>query len=431
MTYDEAIAYLYTQMPPYQRVGGAAYKPGLDTARNLDRLFGSPHRRFRSIHVAGTNGKGSVSHTLAAVLQQSGYRVGLYTSPHLVDFRERIRVNGQMISRDAVVDFIGRYRSSDFVGQPSFFELTMTMAFDFFASQNVDFAVIEVGLGGRLDSTNIITPLLSVITNISLDHTQYLGNTLTQIAGEKAGIIKSGVPVVIGEAEGDVRKVFSDTADLRKTQITFAQDKPEVLVAERLDDAIKFQTASYGELLYQLAGDCQTHNANTILHAINLLCQLGVKIPIDAIIDGMAHVCDLTGLMGRWMTVGRAPRMVCDTGHNIGGFEYISKQLIKSRCAVLRIVIGFVGDKDVGHILPLLPRSASYYFTQASIPRAMPVDRLYALATEAGLSGKCYTSVEAAVSTAREESEPDDFIFVGGSTFVVADLLSTLPGYFE
>lgn len=426
MTYDETISYLYSQMPPYQRVGGAAYKPGLDTARSLDSLFGSPHHRFRSIHVAGTNGKGSVSHTLATVLQQSGYRVGLYTSPHLIDFRERIRVNGQMIPRDAVVDFVERYRSSGFTGQPSFFELTMTMAFDYFAAQYVDFAVVEVGLGGRLDSTNIITPLISVITNISLDHTQYLGNTLPQIAGEKAGIIKEGIPVVVGEAEGEVRKVFADTAALRKAPITFAQDKPEVLTRERLEGAIKFSTVSYGGLCYQLNGDYQTHNANTILHAINLLRGQGVNIPIDAIADGMAHVCDLTGLMGRWMTVGRSPRMICDTGHNIGGFKYISKQLIQSSCAVLRIVIGFVSDKDVSHILSLLPHSAVYYFTQASIPRAMPVNRLCALAAEAGINGRCYTTVQAAVSAAREESGSTDLIFVGGSTFVVADLLATL-----
>lgn len=423
MTYKETLEYLFSQVPMYQRVGAQAYKPGLDTARRLDDLFHNPHRNYLTVHVAGTNGKGSVSHTIASILQLSGYRVGLYTSPHLIDFRERIRVDGEMISESEVVDFVEQYRQSRFEGQPSFFELTMTMAFHHFARRKVDIAVIEVGLGGRLDSTNIISPILSVITNISPDHTQFLGDTLPQIAAEKAGIIKSCIPVVVGEAQGDVREVFERKALAVNAPITFAQDNPIVLSVTENCGKLLIETTGYGTLTGELAGYCQSHNANTTLHAIAALRQTGVNITPDAVAQGFAHVCEVSGLMGRWMQVGTSPRVICDTGHNIGGFRYIARQLTAETCTCLHIVIGFVGDKDVGHILPLLPQNARYYFTQASIPRAMPSERLASLAKDAGLRGRAYDTVAQAYAEARAQSTASDTIFVGGSTFVVADFL--------
>lgn len=428
MTYDQTLQYLYSQTPMYQRVGGDAYKPGLGTSLMLDQAFGSPHRSFRSIHVAGTNGKGSVSHSLAAILMKSGYRVGLYTSPHLIDFRERVRVDGEMIPRQEVTQFVERYLKAPVPAKPSFFELTMTMAFDYFARRQVDFAVVEVGLGGRLDSTNIISPILSIITNISLDHTQFLGDTLPQIAAEKAGIIKPGVPVVIGEAAGQVRQVMERKAAEQNAPATFAQDTPEVLSIEQEPGRLILHTASYGQVAYGLTGYCQKHNANTILRAVTALKKLGVEIPDKAVADGMAGVCRLTGLMGRWMQVASKPLIICDTGHNIGGFEYIAAQLRSLTGGVLHVVIGFVADKDVGHILPLLPKSASYYFTQASIPRAMPAERLAGLAARAGLKGSAHSTVATALAAARSRCGESDTIFVGGSTFVVADLLS-LPQF--
>ena len=319
MNYEETLEYLYRQLPVYQQIGQAAYKPGLDNSLALDRLAGHPHRRYATIHVAGTNGKGSTSHTLAAILQQCGYKTGLYTSPHLVDFRERIRVNGEMITRDAVLDFTGKYLEASRDIHPSFFELTMTMAFDYFAACGCDVAVVETGLGGRLDSTNIITPRACIITNISYDHTALLGNTLTAIAREKAGIIKKGVPVVIGEATDETRGVFEAKAREMSAPIVFAEES-DVLRASRQEatGGWRIDSTDYGTLHYELGGLYQEKNAATILCALRVLRQTGFDIAPDAVREGFARAASLTGLQGRWQTVNTQPRAVCDTGHNTG-----------------------------------------------------------------------------------------------------------------
>jgi len=421
--YNDAIEFLYTSMPMFQRVGASAYKPGLDTVKLLDEAFGNPHLKYKTIHIAGTNGKGSTAHTIAAILQSAGYRVGLYTSPHLVDFRERIRVNGAMISHEAVVNFVNRYRAMSLDCHPSFFELTMTMAFEHFANEKVDIAVIETGLGGRLDSTNIITPILSIITNISFDHTAFLGNTLTAIAAEKAGIIKPSIPVVIGEAQGPVREVFQQKADEQNSPIYFAEDEPRFDSIETLDNALLYRGAQYGDIIGELMGDCQPKNAATILTVLPVLAKCGIKITDDAVVKGFAHVSTLTGLMGRWMTLQRNPHVVCDTGHNVGGWQYLSRRL-KSIDGTLHMIIGFVNDKDVSHILEMMPKTARYYLTNAQIERAMPVDQLAKIAAECGLVGEKYPSVEDAYKTALANATPTDTIFIGGSTFIVADLLA-------
>lgn len=421
--YNDAIEFLYTSMPMFQRVGASAYKPGLDTVKLLDEKFGTPHKNYLTIHIAGTNGKGSTAHTLAAILQSAGYRVGLYTSPHLVDFRERIRVNGRMISRDAVVDFVNRYRAMSLECYPSFFELTMTMAFEYFAREKVDIAVIETGLGGRLDSTNIITPILSVITNISFDHTAFLGNTLESIALEKAGIIKPSVPVVIGEAQDSVREVFQQKADEQRAPIYFAEDVAPFDSIEPLQDGLLYKNTPYGDIIGELMGDCQPKNAATILTALPLLAECGIKVSAQSVKDGFAHVGSLTGLMGRWMTLHRNPHVVCDTGHNVGGWQYLSRRL-KSIDGTLHMIIGFVNDKDVSHILEMMPKTARYYLTNAQIERAMPVAQLAEIATECGLVGEQFPSVEDAYNAALADASTEDTIFIGGSTFIVADLLS-------
>ncbi|MDE5796458.1 MAG: bifunctional folylpolyglutamate synthase/dihydrofolate synthase, partial [Muribaculaceae bacterium] len=349
-TYDRAIQFLYSQLPMFSRVGAAAYKPGLDTTFELDRIFGHPHTKFKSIHIGGTNGKGSTSHTLAAMLQAQGYKVGLYTSPHLVDFRERIRVNGEMIPRSAVTDFVQRWQSlKNEALHPSFFELTMMMAFDWFANQNVDYAVIEVGMGGRLDSTNIITPIACVITNISPDHTQFLGTTLPAIASEKAGIIKYGIPIVIGEAEGEVRQVFERRAAEVGTDIVFADDESLLLSAHGTEPSgLDCEAISLGNFRFALSGDYQIANANTLLSAVGMLRHCGVRLDDEAVRKGFAEVEKLTGLRGRWTILNDRPLAICDTGHNEAGLRYNMSQLERlishRHGARLRMVIGFVAD---------------------------------------------------------------------------------------
>ncbi len=425
--YDEALEWLFRQLPMFSRIGAAAYKPGLDTSLALDSYFGHPHRRFRSIHVGGTNGKGSTSHSLAAVLQSQGYKTGLYTSPHLADFRERIRVDGEMIPRRAVTDFVERFRASGYEGHPSFFELTMMMAFDWFARQEVDYAVIEVGMGGRLDSTNIITPIGCVITNISKDHTQFLGDTLPKIASEKAGIIKQSIPVVIGEAEGEVHRIFADKAVETGSPIRFAQEETALpdtssLEGVTLPSGLKFD--------YDLKGDYQKANLRTVLAAIQMLRGTGVEISDKSTAEGLANVSRLTGLAGRWMRLSENPLAIADTGHNEAGLRYNFAQLERLRTEVpgrrLHIVAGFVADKDVDHILPLFPREASYYLTQAQIPRAMPVEELVRKAATCGITGNMYGTVPEAWHAALAAAGTDDLIYVGGSTFIVADLLAHL-----
>lgn len=425
MTYDETTSYLYNQLPVYQQVGAAAYKPGLDNSHALDEYFGHPHRRFRTIHVGGTNGKGSTSHLLSAILQKSGYKVGLYTSPHLIDFRERIRVNGQMIDKQFVIDFAALHIEPTRHIQPSFFELTMMMAFDYFAREKVDVAIIEVGLGGRLDSTNIIDPDLAVITNISFDHMQYLGNTLPAIAREKAGIIKANVPVVIGEATGEVRTVFEERAAEMEAPAYFAEQSGMLKSATLLSDGgWLFNSPQYPNLKGELGGLCQEKNAATVLTAVNVLKEIGYQIPDEAVYKGFAGVTQITGLLGRWQRLGKHPDIVCDTGHNTGGMDYIIRQLENETYRKLHFVIGMVNDKDVSGILGMLPKNAIYYFTQASVSRALPAGDLQQKARAAGLDGEAYPTVAQAFEAARQASETNDFIFIGGSTFIVADLLA-------
>ncbi|MDE5552421.1 MAG: bifunctional folylpolyglutamate synthase/dihydrofolate synthase, partial [Muribaculaceae bacterium] len=405
--------------------------PGLDTSIALDNFFGNPHRQYRCIHIAGTNGKGSTSHMLAAILQESGYKVGLYTSPHLADFRERMRVNGEMIPREDVIDFVERWQKCEYEGHPSFFELTMMMAFDWFARQHVDIAVIEVGMGGRLDSTNIISPIGCVITNISPDHTQFLGDTLPKIASEKAGIIKEGIPVVIGEAEGDVRRVFEQKSQSVGAPVTFAED--ERLLTRCEEDAEsggwKCHTSLFPEPFHaELGGSYQRKNINTLLSAVRMLRSQGLDIPDSAIMSGIGNVCELTGLAGRWMITAQSPLTICDTGHNEAGLGETMPQLERVRSrqgGVARLVIGFVSDKDVDHIKHLLPHDAIYYTTRASVPRAMDAEQLHNLLLSEGLNSVlCDGGVTAAYSQALKDADERDVIYIGGSTFVVADYLA-------
>ena len=427
MTYQETVEYLYNSTPVFEQVGASAYKEGLSNTLALDEHFGHPHRQFRSIHVAGTNGKGSCSHTLASILQAEGYKVGLYTSPHLVDFRERIRVNGICIPEAYVVDFVEKERSFFEPLHPSFFELSTALAFKYFAEQQVDIAVIEVGLGGRLDCTNIITPLVSIITNISFDHTQFLGNTLAQIASEKAGIIKPGIPVVIGETVAETKPVFLKKAREMQAPIVFAEDAKEVTSAEPLTEGgMEYQTKNLGKLRGELDGIYQVKNMNTILTAIPVIRQQGVVISNGSIRVGVAHVCETTGLEGRWQHIQSNPTVVCDTGHNVGGWQYLAQQLKAQECRQLRIVFGMVDDKDIDTVMGLLPPHAIYYFTQAQTHRAIPVGKVMEEGTAHGLKGKPFSSVGEAYQAARADANKDDFIFVGGSSYIVADLLTFL-----
>lgn len=427
MTYEETLHYLYTSIPVFQHSGASAYKPGLDTSIALDNRLGNPHRSYKTIHIAGTNGKGSVSHLLAAILQLSGYKVGLYTSPHLVDFRERIRVNGKMISQEYVIDFVEQYRSFFEPLQPSFFELTSTMAFDYFRHENVDFAIIETGMGGRLDSTNIITPILSIITNISLDHTQFLGDTLEKIAFEKAGIIKKGVPALIGEVDRlSVAQIFKDVATQKDTSIYFAQDEHVMGEVDLTDTGNwHYDSTEYGELSGQLGGLVQYRNATTVLGALKLLSAQGVKTPQDAVREGFGHVIEITGLAGRWQVLQTNPKVVCDTGHNVGGWQYIKFQLNDAlkQHKQLFMIVGMVNDKDINGVLSLMPEKAFYFFTQASVARAMPATDFAAKASRHRLSGIVCNTVEEAVSKALARANKEDMIFIGGSTFIVADAL--------
>lgn len=424
MNYEETLHYLYQQLPEYQRIGHLAYKEGLDNSLALDAYFHHPHHHFKTIHVAGTNGKGSTCHLLAAILQESGYKVGLYTSPHLLDFRERIRVNGKMIDKNYVVDFVEKHRAAFEPIKPSFFELSMEMAFLYFADCKVDVAVIEVGLGGRLDSTNIISPDLCVITNIGFDHMQYLGNTLPKIAAEKAGIIKAGVPVVIGEIEAeDVRSVFVEKARKEGSPLVFAETALLHLSSVERNEEWIFDAPGYPALKDELGGWAQQKNARTVLVAVEELKKAGYSIPPEAVHSGFAKVVELTGLMGRWQVVNERPKTVCDTGHNAHGIRYIAGQLKHEHYRLLHIVFGMVNDKDINAVLALLPKDAVYYFTRASVERAMDEKTLATQAAAFGLQGGTYPTVASAVHEAQKKAAEDDFIFIGGSSFIVADAL--------
>lgn len=423
MNYDDTIQYLYNQYPVFQHQGATAYKPGLERSLALDKLFDFPHKYFKSIHIGGTNGKGSTSHALAAVLQQAGYKVGLYTSPHLVDFRERIRINGQMIDKDFVIDFVDNYKDDFEPLACSFFELTMMMAFHYFKINKVDIAIIEVGLGGLLDSTNIIHPELAIITNISKDHTQFLGSTLEDIAKQKAGIIKKAVPVVVGNASGKIKQIFEETANEQSAPFFFANQRNVDIVAEKFK--WKVNDKVFGEFYYELGGLAQKENIKTILTAIELLNKQEINVSETAVRYALNNISELTGLMGRWQILQeRNPKIICDTGHNIAGLEYVSEQLKAEQVEKLHIIIGFANDKDITDILSILPKYATYYFVRANIDRALAAEDLFSKAQLFSLKGTTFSSIQSAFDTALNAASGNDCIFIGGSNFVVGEFLS-------
>ena len=404
MTYQETTAWLFDQLPMFQMQGASAYKKDLTNTLLLVEHLHHPETKFKSIHVAGTNGKGSTSSMIASVLQEAGFKVGLYTSPHLKDFRERIRINGEMISEEFVVDFVALNKPFFEENQLSFFEMTVGLAFDYFAKEQVDIAVIEVGMGGRLDSTNVITPLVSVITNIGLDHTQFLGDTLPKIAAEKAGIIKSNIPVVIGECLDETKSVFVAKSKIENAPIYFAQDNPDVF----------YECA--------LLGDYQIHNKKTVLQTIKLL-QAQFKIEENHIMLGLKNVILNTGLLGRWQILKQKPFVVCDTAHNSHGLKVVVSQISKHQFETLHVVLGVVNDKDLDTILPLFPKNAKYYFCKPNLPRGLNADLLQVKAANFGLQGEVFDSVSSAYIAALDVAQDADFIYIGGSTFVVAEIV--------
>lgn len=430
MNYDQTLEYLYNRLPVFHHVGAAAYKPGLDNTINLMNALGNPHHYFKSIHVAGTNGKGSVSHMLAAIFQSAGYKTGLYTSPHLVHFGERIRVNGQMIDEQYVVDFVEDNKLLFDTVQPSFFEATMAMAFRYFADEQVDIAIVEVGLGGRLDSTNVISPLLSVITNISFDHVGFLGDTLAKIAAEKAGIIKDNTPVIVGEWLPETRPVFENKAFEMKSPLYI----PDVeMIFNRYENDCMICTNSSGDTYrIGLTGDYQLKNVATVLKTIEIYNKYiahnseksrSVVVSELALKNGLEYVTQITNFRGRWETIQENPKIIADTGHNVAGIKYVVQQLKQQNYEKLHIVIGMVNDKDISHVLELLPLEAEYYFTQAAVLRALPASDLKKSAELFDLKGNFYPTIKEAVETAKSKASAHDLIFVGGSNFVVGEFL--------
>ncbi len=406
MNYQEITKWMFNQLPMYQLEGASAYKKDLTNAYLLANHLNNPQEKLKCVHVAGTNGKGSTSHMLASILKEAGYKVGLYTSPHLKDFRERIKINGEMISEDFVCDFINKNKSFFEANDMSFFEMTVGLAFEYFDKQNVDIAIIEVGMGGRLDATNVITPLISVITNIGLDHTQFLGDTLAKIAGEKAGIIKPKIPVVVGEYTNETKAVFLAKAKETDSEIYFASD----LINE-----------NYAS---DLVGDYQIHNKKTVVQTIKLLnSKTSFAISEKNIQSGLLQVVKNTGLEGRWQQLGESPKIICDTAHNKNGLEIVVKQIQKEKFETLHIVLGVVNDKDLDEILPLFPKTAIYYFCKPNISRGLDAEILRQKASRFGLKGKVYNSVSESYSKALQNAKASDFIYIGGSTFVVAEIL--------
>jgi dihydrofolate synthase/folylpolyglutamate synthase len=429
MTYQQTIDFLFSQLPAYHRIGKAAYKNDLDNTILLDNYLGNPHFKYRTIHVGGTNGKGSVSHMIASVLQEAGYLTGLYTSPHLKDFRERIKVNGEMISEEAVVTFVNKHKAIIESLKPSFFEMTVAMAFDYFAKKSVEIAVIEVGLGGRLDSTNIIDPVLSVITNIGHDHMDLLGNTLEKIASEKAGIIKVHRPVIISETQAESENIFILKAEKTESEISFADKRFKCIIDEstgfseerkyKITDLITHQEFE-GKTV--LTGDYQEFNLKAV-YAVFAQLKPIFRVSDTNIKDGISKVVVNTGLSGRWQILNHSPITICDTGHNREGLKYVIAQINKIHKSKLHMIIGFVNDKDLGLVLPLFPVDAIYYFARASVPRALDEKILKDESAKYDLYGKCYSDVKTALADALKNAGEKDVIFIGGSTFIVADVL--------
>ena len=427
MNYEQTIDYLYRKLPMFTRVGAVAFKKDLHNTIAMCERLDNPQNKFKTIHIGGTNGKGSTSHMLAAIFQQAGYKTGLYTSPHLKDFRERIRINGEMVSKDFVIDFVDQQQEIIEELSPSFFEVTVAMAFSYFSKQNVDIAIIEVGLGGRLDSTNIITPELSVITNISLDHTNILGNTLKEIAGEKAGIIKPGIPVVIGESHPETDQVFIQKAQDTQSPILFADRQIQISKSVKEDDYLNVSISQNGKvlienLLLDLTGTYQLKNILTVIQAVETLRTLDFKIDNNALYAALKDVKGLTGLMGRWQTLSKNPLVVCDTGHNIAGITEVMQNINDTPHNKLHVVIGMVKDKDISGVLNLLPAKAMYYFSQPQLERALPAQELANEAEKHGLRGSVFSTVELAINAAKKNANADDLIYIGGSTFVVAEI---------
>lgn len=405
MNYNDTLDWMFSQLPMYQRQGVSAFRKDLSNTLKLAEHLHFPEKNFKSVHVAGTNGKGSTSHMLASILQEAGYKVGLYTSPHLKDFRERIKINGQVVSKQFVTEFIQRNKSFFGTNSLSFFEMTVGMAFEYFSNEKIDIAIVEVGLGGRLDSTNIITPEVSVITNIGYDHMQFLGNTLEEIAFEKGGIIKPNTPVVIGETQSETQPVFRGLASKHNAYITFA------------DIEVKDVHES------DLKGIYQEKNIRTVLQTIKILQKKDFKIFESHITEGLLNVVDNTGLMGRWQIMQENPKVICDTAHNKEGLSYVMKQLLNETYNALHIVFGVVNDKDVTAILPLLPKKATYYFCKPNIPRGLDVDELKQIFEDFGFNGEAYSSVKEAYIAAKNSANEEDCIYIGGSTFVVAEIV--------
>lgn len=429
MNYEQTINFMFNSLPVFQNQGASAYKPGLESTINFLKKLENPHKKFKTIHIAGTNGKGSCSHILASVLQRAGYKTGLYTSPHLYDFRERIKIDGAMISENQVVDFIARNKNN--IKGLSFFEMCVGMAFDHFALNNVDIAIIETGLGGRLDSTNVITPLVSIITNIGLDHTNLLGGTLALIAREKAGIIKTNTPIIIGEHNAQTDQVFKDRAEELDAPIIFAEDiytldKQEYTASTQKITLKNKQTNTQETFECDLLGEYQQKNIKTILSSINILTaperHINLKISAEDLAYGIAHAKQSTGLRGRWEIRSLFPLTVCDTGHNAHGVREVVAQIGKQRFNKLYIVLGVVNDKDLDSVLTLMPQSAYYIFTQASIERALSADKLSEAGARHNLYGETVPGVDQAYQRAKALATEDDMIFIGGSTFTVSDL---------
>lgn len=429
MKYQEILDYLYSQLPMFHRIGAAAYKADLEKTLKLAELLGNPQNKLKVIHIAGTNGKGSVSHLLASVLQEAGYKTGLYTSPHLRDFRERIRINGKMISKSAITGFIKRHKPELDIIRPSFFEMTFGLCLDYFSKNKTEVAIMETGMGGRLDSTNILHPDLCIITNIGFDHMAFLGDTLPKIAAEKAGIIKAGIPVVVGEAGAETRVVFKEKAASVKAPLFFSK---EIYKVEKLKESsfsvlmvkiTKLKNKENFEVSCPLAGEYQLENLSTLMAAIDLLKHSGYRISQNEVIAGISKVKENTGFMGRWEILRTKPLVICDTGHNPDGIKAVLSQIQTLKYRNLHFVLGMVEDKDISRILRMLPLSATYYFCKADIPRGLDANELARQASNVGLQGIVYSSAKEAYAAALSESKSDDLVFVGGSTFIVAEVI--------